>query len=167
MDSCINSNSRRCKRYREKKRLLDPDYSRRESERHKNYRQRSKEKDRVLYGSGNQMTSSQLLTNKAGINSADADPILDEILDRNYDLEAPYVVLQHPFTMFIAGPTGSGKTYFVSRLLKSIDQMIQPNIQEILWYHGQHQQFHHQLQASYPEMKIINGLPDSDEFDPN
>lgn len=47
--------------------------------------------------------------------------------------------LKHPFTMMIAGPTGSGKTYFVTRLLQHLPQMITPQIERVIWCYSKWQ----------------------------
>ncbi len=60
-----------------------------------------------------------------------------------------------------------GKTTFVHKLLLNRDVMIKPNVQELRWYHGQKQPFHERLKRDFPEMMIIQGLPDMEEFDPS
>ena len=64
-------------------------------------------------------------------------PQLDSVMSKTFELDAAHVILQHPFTMLVAGPTGSGKTYWVNRLLQHRREMITPPPEEILWYHGQ------------------------------
>ena len=41
-------------------------------------------------------------------------PQLDYVMSKTFELDAAHVILQHPFTMLVAGPTGSGKTYWVN-----------------------------------------------------
>ena len=42
-------------------------------------------------------------------------------------------ILQHPFTAVVAGPTGSGKSQFVLRLIDNASEMIEPPPTRI-WY---------------------------------
>ena len=79
-------------------------------------------------------------------------PQLDYVMSKTFELDATHVILQHPFTMLVAGPTGSGKTYWVTRLLQHRREMITPPPEEILWYHGQRQPFHTPLQDTYPSL---------------
>jgi hypothetical protein len=39
----------------------------------------------------------------------------------------------HPFTALVAGPTGSGKTVFVSKILESHEKYIKPKIDKIIY----------------------------------
>ena len=82
---------------------------------------------------------------------------------KTFELDATQVILQHPFTMLVAGPNFSGKTYWVNRLLQHRRYMITPPVEEILWYHGQ-RQFHATLQDTYPTLQLINGLPDMEGY---
>ena len=58
---------------------------------------------------------------------------------------ASLVTFQHPFTMLIAGPTGSGKTFFVSRLIKYRSRMIYPPIERIIWCYSKWQRHYETL----------------------
>ena len=63
----------------------------------------------------------------------------------------------HPSTMMVAGPTGSGKTQFVNKLLT--EQMFEPMPERIVWVYAQWQPLYDQLQAKIPGIEFINGLP--------
>jgi septin family protein len=39
----------------------------------------------------------------------------------------------HSFTALVAGPTGSGKTVFISKILETKDELIKPNIDKIIY----------------------------------
>jgi len=69
--------------------------------------------------------------------------------------------LKHPFTSLIAGPTGSGKTQFVFRLIENADKMIRPSPARILYCYGVYQP----LFAKYPTVEFQEGLPDISKFD--
>ena len=85
-------------------------------------------------------------------------------MSKTFELDARHVILQHPFTMLVAGPTGIGKTYWVNRLLQHRREMITPPPEEILWCHGQRQPFHKTLQDTYPSLRL-DGLPDTEGYD--
>ena len=41
--------------------------------------------------------------------------------------------LLHPFTAMVAGPTGSGKTMMIARLLSNMDELISPVLDEVIF----------------------------------
>lgn len=43
---------------------------------------------------------------------------------------------KHPFTCIVCGPTQSGKTYFVSKMVEHAKEVILPTPTRILWYGG-------------------------------
>lgn len=55
-----------------------------------------------------------------------------------------YIAFKHPFTCLISGPTGSGKTYLLRRILASFKDSFTPNMNalNVLWIHGQVQHIH-------------------------
>ncbi|RWS26470.1 hypothetical protein B4U80_02434 [Leptotrombidium deliense] len=71
---------------------------------------------------------------------------------------------RHPFTCIIAGPTRSGKTEFVKKLIKNKDRLIDKPIGKILWCYGI-------KTASIPfrlrntQIQFFNGLPSELEMD--
>ena len=70
--------------------------------------------------------------------------------------------MKHPFTCIIAGPTGSGKTYFVRRLLAHIEEMMKPLPDHIVWYYGEWQPIY----ATIRGVEFVEGLPDIGSLDP-
>lgn len=74
--------------------------------------------------------------------------------------------LRSPFTMIINGPTGSGKSTFIKRLLDNPSRFIQPPPERILYYYGAWQPlfnemkgvtFERQLPSSFEE--VLDGRP--------
>lgn len=61
--------------------------------------------------------------------------------------------LKHPFTMIVAGPTGSGKTHFVKKIIEN--KMILPFPKTKLWCYGIFQK----LYAEIPNITFHEGLP--------
>ena len=75
--------------------------------------------------------------------------------------------LIHPSNILISGPTGSGKTQFVSRLLRS--KLIDPFPSRILYLFSEWQHEYDSLLESLPEITFQRGFPDKlmDSFSPN
>ena len=67
---------------------------------------------------------------------------------------------KHPFTCVIAGPTGSGKTVWVTQFLNQISTLMTPTPEEIIWCYGE-------WQPGYNRMKgvtFVEGLPKINEW---
>ena len=71
------------------------------------------------------------------------------------------VRLKHPFTCTIAGPTGSGKTQFVFRMIKNVNELINPPPEKILYCYGEFQP----IFAELPDVEFHEGLPEIGRFD--
>lgn len=69
---------------------------------------------------------------------------------------------KHPFTCVIAGPTGSGKTVWVTRFLDNVSEMMTPSPQEVVWCYGEWQVGYNQLKG----VTFLEGLPKVEEWDP-
>ena len=70
--------------------------------------------------------------------------------------------LKHPFTGIIAGPTGSGKSYFVKELISNAHVMIEPPPQKIIWHYGEWQTLYERMD----NVEFVEGLPDLKNIDP-
>ena len=68
--------------------------------------------------------------------------------------------LIHPFTCLVAGPTGSGKTSFLKKLLELKDEKIYQCPEKILWCYSQWQP----LYATMKEVEFRQGLPDVEKL---
>lgn len=68
---------------------------------------------------------------------------------------------QHPFSAIIAGPSNSGKSYFVKKFLKNIDKMVNTSFNRIIFYYSE-------WQNTYLEMgkniEFHEGLPQVSDF---
>jgi hypothetical protein len=71
------------------------------------------------------------------------------------------VRLKHPFTCTVAGPTSSGKTQFVLRLIRHANELIHPPPERILYCYGEFQPSFLEL----PQVEFHEGLPDVNRFD--
>src|SRR5258708_37035579 len=83
------------------------------------------------------------------------------------------LTFKHPFTCVVSGPTGSGKTEFIRRVLKNNNILIS-NITypiKVLWSYGQYQSLYN-VPNSMKNVIILytDGLPSEqkiNEFKPN
>lgn len=69
----------------------------------------------------------------------------------------------HPFTCMIAGPTQSGKSYFVAEFIKNIQNVMSPVPEKILWCYGVWQTLYDELQKNNL-IEFHEGLPDMSLF---
>lgn len=73
-------------------------------------------------------------------------------------------MLIHPFTSIIAGPTGSGKTHFLVRLLES--EMINPKPDKIIYCYSRWQPLYDYLLKSVNKITFQVGLFDNKDINP-
>lgn len=69
--------------------------------------------------------------------------------------------LKHPFTCVVAGPSSSGKTQFVFRLIRHADRLVDPPPEKIMYCYGE-------FQPSFLELSQVEfheGLPNVESFD--
>jgi hypothetical protein len=71
------------------------------------------------------------------------------------------VRFKHPFTCMVCGPTGSGKSVFIFKLINEVDEQIVPPPQKIVYCYGEYQP----MFAEYPRVTFREGLPENTEFD--
>jgi hypothetical protein len=76
------------------------------------------------------------------------------------------LILKHPFTALIAGPTGSGKTEFLTSLLINFKKTIDSPIQRLVYCYGVFlKETFDVLKLTFPFLELINGLPEDLDFD--
>lgn len=66
------------------------------------------------------------------------------------------IYLRHPFTMLIAGPTGSGKTEFVKQLINSRGTVSKPKPERIIYFYGEYQEKFRDMS----DVEFIQGIPE-------
>ena len=75
--------------------------------------------------------------------------------------QLPLTTLQHPFTMMmLAGPTGSGKTYWMKQLLERAKTMIKPSPQRIIWCYKRWQPMFDEIKFLVKNILFVQGIPD-------
>ena len=67
------------------------------------------------------------------------------------------VYLHHPFTMLVAGPTGSGKTYWIKQLINQVDKYCSPPPKRITYFYGEYQP----IFSLMKNVNFIKGLPEN------
>lgn len=79
--------------------------------------------------------------------------------------------LVHPFSCIISGPSNSGKTYFIKQMLEHGEHVLSEMPQNIIWFYNCWQPLYEELFNKFPNIKFMEGLPDSfedaDLFPPN
>ena len=76
------------------------------------------------------------------------------------------VRLQHPFTCCISGPSGSGKSVFVERLLEHRGELINPPVHRVIWSLGVAQPAL-EKRWSGRGVEFVEGLPDLENLPEN
>ena len=71
---------------------------------------------------------------------------------------------QHPFNCMLSGPTQSGKTEFVKKFIKHVDQMMFPVPEEIIWCYGAWQKGYEELGSN---IRLNEGIPKWEEWTDN
>ena len=66
--------------------------------------------------------------------------------------------LIHPSNIIVSGPTGSGKTQFVTRLLEL--QLLDPFPSRIVYLYSEWQDAYNKLLQSIPSIEFVKGFPD-------
>uniref|UniRef100_A0A158P4B8 AAA+ ATPase domain-containing protein n=1 Tax=Tetranychus urticae TaxID=32264 RepID=A0A158P4B8_TETUR len=74
-----------------------------------------------------------------------------------------FIYLHHPFTMLVAGPTGSGKTRWIMQLIAGANRFSSPPPQKITYFYGEYQS----IFGSIKDVNFIKGLPENliEKFD--
>ena len=92
-----------------------------------------------------------------------AIPVTRFVDSRNYTPTLVYdFKFKHPFCMMVAGPSRSGKTHWVAKLIKKRHDMIDSPVTNVIYYYAHWQQ-------TYDEIKDQNvlfhrGLPSEEEL---
>ena len=80
-------------------------------------------------------------------------------------IDSESIELHHPFTAICAGPTGSGKTVFISKLIDNLHQMINPVPERVIYCYSIWQDTFMQILKSNPQVEFVQNLIPTDEID--
>lgn len=76
-------------------------------------------------------------------------------------------IFEHPFTCMISGPTGSGKTHLLFKILQDYIKLIFPQPKTITYYYSRPQKLFQEMKEKIPEINFREGMPDLDTFNPD
>ena len=66
----------------------------------------------------------------------------------------------HSATFCVTGPTSSGKTVWVTKLIRHRQDVFVEPPERILWCYGQYQPAYEELSRDLPSVQFVEGLPD-------
>ena len=73
---------------------------------------------------------------------------------------------KHPFSLIVAGSSGTGKTEFVKQLINNRQNMIVPSPKKVIWHYGIWQDGYEKLQPEVTFVSGLTGLGDSEGSEP-
>ena len=68
----------------------------------------------------------------------------------------------HPFSAIVAGPSGSGKSHFVTKFIKYLNEMCNTHFENVYWHTPEWQQ---QQQQQDGIVQYKTGIPNMEDFD--
>ena len=68
---------------------------------------------------------------------------------------------KHPFTCLLSGPTSSGKTVFVMKLIKDQVSLISPPVKKVIYCYSQWQDVFNEMRMDFG-VTFVQGLPSED-----
>ncbi len=68
-------------------------------------------------------------------------------------------VFQHPFTCMLAGPTMSGKTTILTKILSNTQVLIDKKIDRVIYCYARWQNSYDKMKLDNPSMEFVEGLP--------
>lgn len=77
-------------------------------------------------------------------------------------IKMTFYQLKHPFTKLITGPTQSGKSFFIERLLNNLSYMMDYPPEEIIFCFGEWQSAYERLNKNIQNIRFIEGLPNEE-----
>ncbi len=76
-------------------------------------------------------------------------------------------VFQHPFTCMLAGPTMSGKTTILTKILSNTQVLIDKKIDRVIYCYARWQNSYDKMKLDNPSMEFVEGLPEIDLINAN
>jgi len=76
-------------------------------------------------------------------------------------------VFKHPFACMLAGPSKSGKTTLLEKLLRYNQEIIDNPPERIIYCYSRDQEFFKKFSDIYPQIEFYHGLPEMDTINSN
>ena len=89
---------------------------------------------------------------------------MHQIRQKDLEICKSTITFKHPFTMIVAGPTRSGKTTWVAKLIQNRLRQIKPTPSRILWCYMHWQPMYTNLKKLMPEIIWGDALPTEETF---
>ena len=84
-------------------------------------------------------------------------------MSSNLETLRPLVPFHAGSPMMVSGPTGSGKTVWIHRLLRG--DMFTQNVSSVLYCYGVYQNYFEEIMKSVSEVTFLEGLPSKDRVE--
>jgi hypothetical protein len=68
--------------------------------------------------------------------------------------------LKHPFTCLVVGPTKSGKSQYVYKILKNVEEIISPTPRKIYFVYSEWQPLYNEIVRTLPNIEMIESTVD-------
>jgi len=108
---------------------------------------------------------------EGGYNNEEENPHSDETRENDAeesipvdDVQSSHMVFSHPFTCIISGPSRCGKTEWTLKLLKHRNEMIKPNVEQIIWCYGSKGTIP-RVREVCDNVTFVQNLPNIDDMD--
>ena len=85
----------------------------------------------------------------------------------NYNENIEILKFRHPFTFYISGPTGCGKTIFISNFLNNLNDMMNPLPDKIVYFYSHWQDIYVKMLKVNPQIQFLEGVVATDKLDSN
>ena len=85
----------------------------------------------------------------------------------NYNENIEILKFRHPFTFYISGPTGCGKTIFISNFLNNLNDMMNPLPDKIVYFYSHWQDIYVKMLKVNPQIQFLEGVVTTDKLDSN
>lgn len=76
-------------------------------------------------------------------------------------------IFQHPFTCILSGPTQSGKTYLLYRILLNLEKVMAQSIDQIIYCYSLWQPLYNCIKKNKPEIQFFKGIFPINQLDQN
>jgi hypothetical protein len=87
------------------------------------------------------------------------------IIDESIGVEGCYTPFKTPISLLVVGSSFSGKTHFITNILKNKSKMMRPEPQKILFVYNTWQDIYDELSESVQGIEFVNKIPNKVEME--